>query len=244
MMIKATLFLMTTVLGFTFCLQANELLLIEPAIKTETERLLVNIPIDFGGGCSVEKAAHMAQLIKNNHLKATLDIGVYRGRSFFPQALAHKLYTDGVVYGVDPYSNADAIQYDHPELQDALDRFAAYTNFAVLFSQVVSFQEAYGLTQNSILLRQRSDEAVIYFKTHNIEFDLIHIDGNHDTNVVLSDVQLYLPLLKPGGYLVLDDISWASVKPAVDFAMQHAEVLMSKQGVADDYMILQKHLEP
>jgi predicted O-methyltransferase YrrM len=43
-------------------------------------------------------------------------------------------------------------------------------------------------------------------------FDLVHIDGNHDTEVVTKDVELYLPRLNRKGFIILDDISWDSVK--------------------------------
>jgi len=60
---------------------------INRGLFTELEEILGEIKIDFGGGCSFEKAYVMAWLIANYQLKSTVDIGVYRGRSLFPQAL-------------------------------------------------------------------------------------------------------------------------------------------------------------
>jgi len=42
---------------------------------------------------------------------------------------------------------------------------------------------------------------------------LLHIDGNHDYAKLRSDIEKYLPKLKPGGYLIVDDIAWPSIRP-------------------------------
>jgi len=74
-------------------------------LKEEVYMILINLKSDFGGGCSLEKALLMAILIKSENMKKTCDRGVYRRRSFLPQAVAHQIYSKGIVYGVDPYSN-------------------------------------------------------------------------------------------------------------------------------------------
>src|SRR4051794_26030032 len=95
-----------------------------PTLYRQVARVLEQIPVDFGGGCSVSKAHVMAWLIRRHQLTTTLDIGVYRGRSLFPQGIAHVQYTGGVVYGVDPWSSEAAREHDHEQLRDALARFA------------------------------------------------------------------------------------------------------------------------
>jgi predicted O-methyltransferase YrrM len=49
---------------------------------------LSRIPIDFGGGCSVAKAAVLVELITTHGLDTAVEIGVHRGRSFILLALA------------------------------------------------------------------------------------------------------------------------------------------------------------
>lgn len=46
----------------------------------------------------------------------------------------------------------------------------------------------------------------------------IHIDGGHSYETVLSDAQLFVPMLKPGGVLVFDDFlnaRWAEITDAL-----------------------------
>lgn len=38
-----------------------------------------------------------------------------------------------------------------------------------------------------------------------LQVDLLYIDGDHDLPHAYGDTRLYLPCLKPGGYLVIDD---------------------------------------
>lgn len=172
------------------------------------------IPQDFGGGCSHEKAFLMSLVIREFKLNATADIGVYRGRSFFPQAIAHQLYSNGIVYGIDPYSNEDAVQNDRPDLQKELDNFITVTDFQKLFEGVSKIIVDNNYQNNAKLVRKKSSDAVLEFNNNNTKFGLVHIDGNHDTKFVMEDINNYFPLLAEKSFIVLDDISWDSVEPA------------------------------
>ena len=172
------------------------------------------IPQDFGGGCSQEKALIMSLVITKFKLNYTADIGVYRGRSLFPQAIAHQKYSGGIVYGIDPFKNEDAVQNDRPDLQKELDNFILTTDFQKLYDDVSKIIADYNFQKNCVLVRKKSSEAVIEFKQSNTKFGLIHVDGNHDTKFVMEDIDNYFPLLAEKSFIVLDDISWDSVKPA------------------------------
>lgn len=183
----------------------------------DVDALLGHIKIDFGGGCSVTKAYLMARLIRDEQLRTTLDIGVYRGRSLFPQALAHRKYTSGVAYGVDPWDAMEAVQEQAPEaIADKVKEWAAGADLQKVYEEVVALTSSLDLQANTTLVREPSSKAIEYFRSRNISFDLIHIDGNHDTVRVQEDLDYYLPRLRPGGYLVLDDVSWASIRPIYD----------------------------
>src|SRR5436190_13237651 len=88
--------------SFKYRLGLNDTLL------SDVRTLLDRVPGGLLGTCSVPKAFMMAWIIRRFKLQTTVDIGVYKGRSLFPQALAHQKYTKGVVYGVDPWSREEA----------------------------------------------------------------------------------------------------------------------------------------
>ena len=142
---------------------------------------------------------------------------MYRGRSLFPQGIAHQKFTNGVVYAIDPYDNLAAIQKDKPDLQEILDDFAANTDFSKIYNEVTAVTKQFSIDKNCTFLKTTSHEAVKYFLDNNIKLGLIHIDGNHDTHFVMQDVEDYYPILEKDGTIVLDDVSWNSVKPAFDF---------------------------
>jgi Methyltransferase domain len=179
-------------------------------------RALDPIPIDFFGGCSVSKGFVMAELIRRFDLKTSVDIGIYRGRSFFPQAVAHRQFTGGVVYGIDPYSMGEALENDCGTLKEQVAEFAARLDFDGLYQAVERSIVTLGVERNAKLLRKTSMQAIPDMAADGVRFGLIHIDGNHDTVRVMEDVGAYVPRLQPGGFVILDDISWESVRPAYD----------------------------
>jgi hypothetical protein len=206
-------------------------------LSSRIATLLEQLPSDFGGGCSVSKANLMAWLISRYGLKTTLDIGVYRGRSLFPQALAHQQSTGGTVYGVDPWSRAEAKENDHLELKDAINAFIDDVDFERIYADVNLLRERLALQDHCILLRQTSACAIEYFEKRRIYFDLIHIDGNHDTEHVMQDVNLYLPRLNRDGFLITDDISWESVQPAYRIASLQMSLLFERVDAQNDYAV-------
>lgn len=197
-------------------------------------------PIDFGGGCSYEKALTMCIFIKELVLKTSVDIGVYRGRSLFPQALAHKCFSGGIVYGIDPYDNTAAKQNDKPELKQVLEDFAKNTDFNKIHNEVNSLIQNNQLTNNCKLLREKSQNAKSFFLENEISIGLVHIDGNHDTSYVIQDVNDYLPLVHDGGIIILDDISWDSVKPAMDMLYQKCFFVGKTTDAKNDFAIFLK----
>ena len=69
------------------------------------------IPADLGGGCPLAKSFLMAYIALKYDLKNYVEIGVYKGRSFFPMAHAIKLM-GGKAYGIDPYDSDAAKEFD------------------------------------------------------------------------------------------------------------------------------------
>jgi hypothetical protein len=199
--------------------------------------VLDQIPSDFGGACSVSKANLIAWLIRRYGLHTTLDIGVYRGRSLFPQALAHQQYTGGIVYGVDPWSSVEAKENDNLALKDAIHAFVDQLDFERIYQDVTVQIERLDLEAYCIILRQSSARAIEYFEKNDIYFDLIHIDGNHDTEKVAQDIRLYLPRLNREGFLIMDDVSWESVHLAYRKASTHLPLLFKRVDRENDYAV-------
>jgi hypothetical protein len=216
-------------------------------LHSDIAAALDKIPIDLLGGCSLSKAYMLAWLIGRYGLKETVDIGVYRGRSLFPQALAHRRFTEGVVYGVDPWSAAEAREKDI-SLQDekdeeAINRFIDQVDWQTVYYEVESMKNDSHYEKHCVLLRKTSADAVAYFQDNGISFDMVHVDGNHDTEKVIEDVRLYLPHLRDNGFLILDDVSFKSVQPAYDELNANTTLVFERidQDRANDYAVFRKN---
>lgn len=184
-------------------------------LKNEIKSILQQVKVGVGSSGITNKVYILTWLIYQYKLKITCDLGVYYGGTLFPQAFIHNKYTNGIVYGIDPYTKEDAKQCEaSPALISTLDDYIAKTDFDEIYNSVIELIKVFRYENNIVLLKQRSDAAIEYFKKNNIYFDLILIDGNHDTTNVVSDVNLYLPRVKENGYIILDDIHYQSVKPA------------------------------
>jgi Methyltransferase domain len=86
-----------------------------------------------------------------------------------------------------------------------------------------------------VIHRATSAEAAAEFAPESL--DWVHIDGDHRYEFVRADLEAYLPLVKPSGFLAGDDYLWGvdqdlPVKTAVDefVAAGWAEVVSIDDG--------------
>jgi hypothetical protein len=125
-----------------------------------------------------------------------LEIGVFQGAnliSFLLEGYAN--HKDSEVYGIDPWCNYD--EYDeYTDKQDVNE-----VNF---------------LKNLKKLPKDMHDKIKIYkdFSFNKIKefdndfFDIIYIDGNHNSDAVLEDAVMSFRKLKNNGILIFDDVGW------------------------------------
>lgn len=211
----------------------RDMRLLLPAIRDA----LAEVPIDFGGGCSLSKAAVLAALCLGGRSRTSIDIGVYRGRSLLPQALAFRMLGGGLVIGVDPYSSGEAVESDNVMLKQQLEQFARETDFDALYTELAVLIDRSDLAKFVRLRRQTSGSALPELLAEGIRASTVHIDGNHDTSIVMEDARNALAIVEPGGFIVVDDISWPSVRPAVDHVRSVASLVYARVDSANDFAV-------
>lgn len=185
-----------------------------PEVRDYMVELVGSVSADFGGGSGAVKALALADLIVTRGIRDTVEIGVYRGRSLLPVAAMLKLVGAGRAIGIDPWSAEEAMQHDDHEAGEAVREFAANHPWEETYKGVVQAIEMLELGEHCELRRMSSEAAAPGIADGSV--GLVHIDGNHDRAAVERDVELYVPKLTRGGFLVLDDASWASVRPLVE----------------------------
>lgn len=149
-----------------------------------------------------------------------VEIGVWKGGStLFMAEHLRTLGLDAVVIAVDTWLGS----WDHwvnPALRAQLSFRNGYPNFFYKFMNNV---RALGLQNYVVPLPLDSLNANETLKHFGITPDVLHIDAGHDYRAVSTDIAVWWPMLRPGGFLVGDDYlqGWPEVKRAFDdFAAQ------------------------
>jgi len=161
------------------------------------------------GWCSVAKAQEMAGSVFEEDCQAIVELGVFGGRSLVPLAMACRAKGSGRATGVDPWTVEAALDsVAEPENRDwwsKVDLAGIRRGFEVQLRRL-------GLEPWVRILAQSSQHALASLGTETIDF--LHIDSNHSETVSVWEVSAYLPLVRPGGIVVLDDIDWPTVDAA------------------------------
>lgn len=210
----------------------------EWGIHPEPLRSLLNACDDLPGWCVLEKRRLISSLVYREKPRVVVEIGVFGGSSLIP--MAHALRQNvrdqpegadhrGMVYGIDPWDSTAADCYN-----DAGEKANAG------WWESVNLLDVYvGLCQRltndnlwpfvSLLKGKAGDFAGRFYL-----IDILHIDGNHDRASVLHDVKNYVPCVKDGGYVIMDDTQWSDQDgPTVGPALKLIEA-MGGRCVVDD----------
>ena len=196
----------------------------ESPLAREVANAMATIPIDFGGGASSFKGALMAKLVVERQLHTLVEIGVHRGRSLVALGTAARQVPGAHVWGIDPYS---LTAYPDPDMggagPDGVADWLLAHDFEGACRDAVGAIDRLQLKPWCTLLRETSTAAARQFDLRSI--DLLHVDGNHSEDAVRDDLTAYLPRVRAGGIVVLDDVSWTSVEAAAQTKLQGATTL-------------------
>jgi len=187
------------------------------------------------GWCTLEKAEKMMELIHDTHPQLCVEIGVFGGSSIYPTAAALRFFKKGVVYAIDPWAH-----------QECLEGYSS-TDVNALWWEKVDLDEVYryfnGMLQHYNLihfcsvLRMSSENALGRFQNESI--DVLHIDGNHSEEAALSDVQMFLPKVKKGGYIWFDDANWSTTRKAVSYLREQC-ILETDRSIIPACLLFRK----
>lgn len=152
------------------------------------------------GWCSHTKASVLIDIITKTRPKKIVEIGVWAGKSLIPMAFTLKTLGNGKIYGIDPWKNEESVIGVQSEANLAYWEWVDHE--AVMNGLKIKVQE-FGLEDQIELIRSSSLEA-----PEIGDIDLLHIDGNHSEITSILDVTKWVPLVKSGGWIIVDDISW------------------------------------
>jgi predicted O-methyltransferase YrrM len=175
---------------------------------------------ETGDWCSLEKAEKMMDLIYEVQPTTCVEIGVFSGSSIYPTAKALKYLKKGTVYAIDPWSREECLKgYDSNDPNYIWWNSIDLEN---IFHRFLSMLRKHRLESYCTPMRTTSEEALSHFADGSI--DILHIDGNHTSDIALSDAEMWFPKVKSGGYIWFDDVNWTTTAKAVSYLKDHCEI--------------------
>ncbi len=190
------------------------------------------------GWCDKEKAQKLYDVIRESKAKLCVEIGIFGGSSFIPQALALRDNGEGLAVGIDPWSNDAALE----EMEnDANKRWWSNINFDDVYHNFLQKLNIYNLESFTKIHRNKSTNLVKDFLDESI--DVLHIDGNHCEKLSYEDSINYFPKVKVGGYIFYDDTCWSengkniSTEKGLSYLLQFCEKICI---LGKDCMLMKK----
>jgi predicted O-methyltransferase YrrM len=171
----------------------------------------------MGGWCDAKKGLEIAKLVLETKPQRIAEIGVFEGKSTIALAQACKLNGSGTVYAIDSWKKEDCIDDEavaNQEWWSTLDLGKHYESF-------VGHSVRAGVVRHIQYCRMSSWDASRFLP----DMDMVHIDANHAEWPSTSDVVNWLPKLKVGGYLIMDDVNWESTQTALKFVLKRCEFI-------------------
>ena len=137
------------------------------------------------------------QLPNDNTPITYCEIGVFYGANLLRFAELYGKHPQSKLIGIDPW-----IEYnEYSEYKNEISNI--YKTFC---------ENLEGSPHKDKITIYRDFSEKILPTLENNYFDIIYIDGNHETEYVVKDAEMAYKLLKVGGYIIFDDINWHTVR--------------------------------
>lgn len=170
------------------------------------------------GESNEHKIAAMMAIFSSAPKGDIIEIGSLVGKSAAVLALLARRYQIGNVLSIDPWQSETATQHDSPDTV-RVDMVGEW-EYEMLPQDFVINTLPIGLGSFNYLRQESSKGFEIFRENHIVvsqafgqvdyqgRIAVIHIDGNHDYAQVKQDCELWLTLMMPDGWLILDDYLW------------------------------------
>lgn len=142
-----------------------------------------------------------------------LEIGVLHGHNLIKVANSYCNHPNSKLYCIDPWSDYDGYSEYKNQQETSWNIFNKNIDIANI--------------RNKLTIYRNLSENIIPDLPDNY-FDIIFIDGNHETEYVYKDGVMSFSKLKSGGYMIFDDYfyynsNWPETKIGVDRFMKEYE---------------------
>ena len=165
------------------------------SLKNKVKKALYN------SWCSQEKIDLLMDLAYIVRPKVCVDIGTCTGSCTLPIAATLKMLHSGKVYAIDAWSNAVAVQNLCDD--DPNKKWWAHLDMASLYKSFRSLIKEWSVKKFCVKIYKPSEVAISDIPA---SIDFLHLDGDYSETGSLRDVELYLPKVRSGGYILLSNL--------------------------------------
>lgn len=204
----------------------------------EIDSLLKNRPSGVGDNFTLPKSFIMVYLALKYGLKECVKIGVYqdKGASFLAMTYAADLL-GGFVYGIDPFEFPENEQLNIPRDNSfEAKKFIYNINSSKSDSYVRELQKKLIISRYSKIITDTPEISIKYFIKNNIAIDMLVVDSSLDPEKGLENINLYVPLIREKGFVLVENINLDSAKPVANLLKRHYEVIFSEETFAIFYI--------
>ncbi len=180
----------------------------------------------LGAWFTIEKCEQLANIINDIKPNVCVEIGVFRGQSAIATGEFLKKVENGVLHAVDPWSTAATQEGTN---DTANDEWWASLDMEAIKAEFIHEIEHRGLQHFITPVQMKGEEYGLQFKGG---VDLLHIDGNHSEEKSCLDVELWVPKVNRGGYVIMDDINWRTTTKAQELIERYAEKVYNTETFA------------
>lgn len=156
-----------------------------------------------------------------------LEIGCYHGANVCSLMKTYATHEKSEIHCVDPWCDYEGYS-EYKEKQP--------TNYSIFLNNVAKLNPRD--IHKLYLYRALSEDAIPKFQ--DASFDIIFIDGNHETKYILEDAVLSFKKLKPGGWIIFDDMQCGEVARSVDAFYKFYKPFIGALAIYDGQCYMQK----
>lgn len=171
------------------------------------------------GWTEPERCCEMAACILETKAQVCVDIGVFAGRSTVAMGFAARQLNTAKVYGIDPWMPQTAS--DNDDHQEGIDWWKDKAGLEEMHRQAVHAIWNHHLEPWVTIIRAKSEHVHQLFPT----IDALNIDGGHSEVTSCRDVELYLPKVRSGAYVFMDDTDWPTTQKAIGMIEEQCELV-------------------
>lgn len=188
------------------------------------------------GWSEPRRCCEMAEIIIERRPSVVVEIGVFGGRTLVAQALALRHNNRGVIYGVDPWKVEPALEGEN----EANCSWWKGVDLHKMHQLTVEAIWKHKLDDFAVLIRSTSQVAVHLFEGLPT-IGVLFIDGNHSEVASCRDVERWLPCVRAGGLVWMDDCNWPTTQKAQQLLLDECREVQTKENDGKFRLFARKH---